>query len=207
MARTVIKLRCPGCGDTFKWSAKGWPKFCPMCGYTTAMPQRDEIQSPYVSAGRPKALLQSAEQTYRELESSSARNAIAAADAAGVPASEMSSLKITDLNTQLRPGDIAAKPVVNDVTRFMDRNRQVVTQMQANAMGYAAQAHSGKDAYAGARAFAALRGAHAEVGPRVVLSGQKVAKGERPSVQPMISAVPTREVADRVMRQGGKNTF
>jgi len=207
MARTVIKLRCPGCGDIFKWREKDWPRFCPMCGFSTAMPERDEIQTPHISFGRAKALSQSADQTYREAERTSERNAAAAAEASGVPVSEMSDMKITNMNTQLRPGDLAVKPVVNDVSRFMDSNRQVVSQMQANAMGYAAAAHTGKDSYAGAKAFGSLREMHQSVGPKIVLSGQKVAAGSQAAAPPMVSAAPTREVIDRTMRQGGKVTF
>lgn len=207
MARAVIKLRCPGCGDVFRWRETHWPKFCPLCGHSTAMPERDEIQSPHVSAGRPKALLQSAEQTYRAAEKTSEQNATLAADIAGVSKSEMADMKITDMKTQLRPGDVAAKPVVNDVTRFMDHNRTQMQQLQANAMGYAAAAHTGKDAYAGARAFGSLREVHQQIGKQIVLANQRIAPGDAPSAPDMASVVPTREVMDRSMRQGGKTSF
>lgn len=183
------KLRCPGCSEVFKWAGKDWPNFCPLCGFSTALPERDEIQAPHTRDGRAKAMLKSADQTYRGYEAATEKNAQQAADIAGVPVSEMSGLRITNMESQLRPGDLAAKHVTNDVSRMVDANKDTFGY-QTNpsaAIGMAANAHSGKHAHAGAGAFGMLREIHQKTGAA--------------------SVVPTKEVLDRTARQGGKVSF
>ena len=125
MAR--FQIRCPGCRKPFPWDpAIDLPERCPLkgCGYVAAKrePEVDEdgvivIAAPFLRSARMKAV----DSTYRELETSSEHRAQMAADAAGVPVSEMSHLKVTNIRDNLKPGEIAAMPVVNDVTKQMDR--------------------------------------------------------------------------------------
>ncbi len=205
----AYKLRCPGCHEVFKWAGKSWPRFCPNCGYTTALPEGGEITAPHISDGRAKALSKSAEQTYRDYSDATARNAQIAADIEGVPVSEMSGLKITNMNTQLRPGDLATPSVTNDVSRTIEASKGVFGYQNnpQNAIGFAAAAHTGKSPHAGANAFAALREIHQKHGAATVLAGQTTVKGGTPSVQPFASEAPTKEILDRNQRQGGKLTF
>lgn len=209
ITKSMAKLRCPSCRNTFPWStAEGWPRFCPLCSYDTSMDDNPEVAMPHVSDGRAKNMLKSAEQTYRGYETATANNAKTAAELAGVPESDMADLKITNMNTQLRPGDLAVTPPSNDVTRFMEQNRQVVEGLNANAQGYAAMAHQGgSDAFAGARALGNLREIHATTGQQRVVAGQTGVKGQGPGVQPMSSEIPALEVHNKVLRSGGKRTF
>jgi hypothetical protein len=152
------------------------------------MDDNPEVATPHVRSGRSKALSVSADQTYRSYEAASESNAQQAADMLGVPVSEMANLKITNMDTQLREGDVAVRPVNNEVSRFMDSHPGVVQNMQSPevAMGYASAAHAGggKDAYAGARAAHMLRELHQKSGGAT-------------------SAVPTLEK----MKAGGGLTF
>jgi hypothetical protein len=171
------------------------PRFCPKCGYDS---QADEIElefhpavtSPRVLSGQVKAKIRSANATYRQYEKATEERASEAAAILNVPASEMSDLKVTNFETQLRQGDYAVKPVDNSVSQFMQQNRTVVQNMQSPqvAMGLAAQAHTGKDAYAGAKAASMLRGIHEQRGGP-------------------ISSVPTKELLDQSVRTGRKATF
>ena len=101
------------------------PERCPLkgCGYVAKRrdPEVDEdgvivIAAPFIGSAKTKAT----DSCYRELETSSAARAEAAAHFAGVPVSEMSHLKVTNLKDNTREGEVAAMPVVNDVTRQMD---------------------------------------------------------------------------------------
>lgn len=116
------KLRCPACRVTFPWDpAKGFPEFCPntLCETRIAHDREDsDVVMPFV---RTSAKTKVIDRTYREMETASEHRAIAAAEMAGVPVSEMSDLKITNLRSTTHEGDVAAVPVNNEVSRFMDQ--------------------------------------------------------------------------------------
>jgi hypothetical protein len=140
-----MKLRCPSCRGSFPWdTGGGWPRYCPLCSYDTSMDDQPEVAAPHVRSGMAKARLQSADQTYRAMEASSAGRAQDAADMLGVPVTEMSDLKITDAQTSLREGDAAVKPVSNPVSQTMDA-RPGVFGFQGAAQGsnFATNAHTG----------------------------------------------------------------
>ena len=186
-----MRLRCPSCRDTFPWDkGKAWPSMCPLCRYDISLDPANETAVPYISFGKGKVQKQSADQTYRQYEAATEERAKEAASILNVPTAEMSDLKVTNMNTQLRQGDYAVKPVDNDVSRFMQTNSQIVQNMNNPqvAMGYAAAAHTGKDAYAGAKAASMLRGIHESRGMPT-------------------SSVPTKELIDQSMRTGKRTTF
>jgi hypothetical protein len=124
MAR--FQIRCPGCRKAFPWDpAIDLPERCPLkgCGYVSKKrePEVDEdgvivIAAPFLRSHVMKAN----DGVYRELERSSEVRAQMAADMAGVPVSEMSHLKVTNIRDNTRPGEVAAMPVVNEVTKQMD---------------------------------------------------------------------------------------
>jgi hypothetical protein len=58
---------------------------------------------------------------YRQLEQQSEVRAQMAADQLGVPVSEMSHLKVTNLRDNVQPGESYAVPVKNEVTKQMER--------------------------------------------------------------------------------------
>lgn len=117
-----FQVRCPSCRKAFPWDpAIDLPSRCPLpgCDYV-AKPKGEviEIAAPFIRS--PKTTR--TDQSYRELETSSAIRAELAAQAAGVPVSEMSHLKVTNIR-DTKEGEIAAMPVVNDVTKQMERMR------------------------------------------------------------------------------------
>ncbi len=95
------------------------PERCPLpgCDYVAKPKDSDVIviSAPFIGSAKTKAT----DACYRELETSSAARAEAAAHMAGVPVSEMSHLKVTNIR-DTKEGEVAAMPVVNDVTRQMD---------------------------------------------------------------------------------------
>jgi hypothetical protein len=108
------------------------------------------------------------DKVYRDIEVGSEVRAQAAADMVGVPVSDMSSLKITDLKSTVREGDIAAPPVNNAVTQFMNANPQVSGYQGAadgRGVGYGQMAHSGapETRYAGARTRTSIQSMHPQM--------------------------------------------
>jgi hypothetical protein len=93
-----------------------YPRFCSHCGADTRPPVDDGvIAMPAFLSAKTKAT----DKVYRDTERGSEIRAHAAAELAGVHVSEMADLKITNMNDR-RDAEIAAMPVVNDVTRMMD---------------------------------------------------------------------------------------
>ena len=111
-------LKCPECRKTFKWEpSKPDPRHCPRCQADLGEPPDDTvINLPAFLSPKTKA----SDAVYRQAETASEHRVQQAAALAGCDPSEMSALKITDMRSTKNPGDIAAVPVVNDVTKQMD---------------------------------------------------------------------------------------
>src|ERR1700731_795905 len=91
-----FSAKCPDCKGKFPWEpTKGYPKACPLCGFDTSI---DEDATAIVLPAFLSAGSKANDKLYRDMEKGSEFRAQAAADMAGVPVSEMSSLKITALN-------------------------------------------------------------------------------------------------------------
>ena len=104
MAR--FSAKCPDCDGKFPWEpTKGYPKACPLCGFDTSLP--DDASAIVLPAFLSTASKNN-DKLYRDMEKGSEFRAHAAAEMAGVPVSEMSGLKITDLNDR-RDAEISAK--------------------------------------------------------------------------------------------------
>lgn len=160
------KIRCSACRGAFLWGDEGYPQFCPLCGHDSKIDEMPEVSAPAI---RQSVRIKSADQVYRAMEESSEVRAQMAADSLNLPASEMSSLKITNLKDNQREGDIAIHTPANPVSEMIEANRGMFG-LQANpaavqaAMGYAAAAHTGSDAYAGQKAQSVIRQMHSEFG-------------------------------------------
>lgn len=167
----MIYLRCPGCRGRFPWQTdSSWPRYCPLCGMDSSMDDKPEVAAPAIlSSPKTKA----AEFTYRAMEEGSEYRAKLAAAQLGVPESEVSDLKITNMNDRQRYGDAPVASPNNEVTRAMAvspmQNSMGITNwgMQSSpqaAMSLAASAHTGPHAYAGAKAQQSIRQLHAANG-------------------------------------------
>jgi hypothetical protein len=135
----VIKLRCPDCGQTFKWpGGQAWPDFCPHCRAPVSKGS-DEIAMPFIRSAKTKAN----DALYRQMEDASEQRAQEAASMLNVPVSDVSDLKITNMRDGMKPGDTAFIPVQNDVSRLMDNPGMVAAQQQA--LAYAANTRVGPE--------------------------------------------------------------
>lgn len=159
----AFSLRCPDCRGKFAWNpCKGMPKNCVLCGaYVGHDRDDDDIVVPFIRHASTTA----SDKVYRDMERGSERRAEMAAEMAGVPVSEMSGLKITDLAPTRHEGDVAAPVVHNVITKNMDaiRARNPNAQVGYSAgLEYSTDVSGGPFPNAGARTQTALRGAHAE---------------------------------------------
>ena len=114
----AFALRCPTCRKAFKWQPSDPdPTECPLCGAAQAeLPPDNVISMPaFLKAGT-----RANDALYREFERSSEDRQEKAAELAGVDKSDMADLKITNMNSTLHEGAIAAAPVQNSVTQHMD---------------------------------------------------------------------------------------
>ena len=148
MVATEVKRRvqCPECGD--KFYAKSIWGMCPYCGYECEEPGNAVISLPAIRAATTKAT----DKVYRDMETASIYRAEQAAAMAGVPVSEMSHLKITNLRDNVQVGETYAMPVRNAVTERMDQMKAAGMQagfMDGNA--FAANVNTGFAPRSGAK--------------------------------------------------------
>ncbi len=150
----AIVLKCPACREKFKYDvSEGWPDFCPIC--KTDINNRradDDVVMPNILSYKTK----NNDKVARDIMDGSETRAGYAAAMAGVPVSEMSGLKITDINDR-NDTQFSAPEVRNEVTQRMDAMQAAGLPTGfgghvADAMGKAANAHTGPEPYAGLRA-------------------------------------------------------
>jgi hypothetical protein len=98
-----FSLKCSECKGKFRWDG-AWPNCCPLCGVDMSLPDDNVISMPALRS----AVTSANDKLYRDMEKGSEHRMHLAAEAAGVPASEMSHLKITNMRDNTRPGEIAA---------------------------------------------------------------------------------------------------
>src|SRR5258707_8478713 len=109
-------LKCPVCEKKFKYDvSEGWPDFCPLCAHAMGNDRPDdEIVMPAFLSQKSK----NNDAVARQIMDGSEQRAEMAAAMAGVPVSEMSGLKVTNLNDR-RDAEVAAMPVNNPVSQHM----------------------------------------------------------------------------------------
>jgi len=116
--RVKVRLQCPECAHKF-YAKTAFPECCPNCAYEYQEPDDTVIPMPSLRSATTKAT----DKVYRDMETSSIHRAEEAARMAGVPVSEMSHLKITNLRDNVQIGETYAMPVKNSVTDAMDAMR------------------------------------------------------------------------------------
>ncbi len=158
-----MKLVCPDCRKKFPWERDtAFPRFCPLCSSDIGTDcADDEIVMPFIRSSVRTAQAQSADDVYRQMERGSEQRTEMAASHLGVPTSEMSDLKLTDLKDASRPGEIAAVPVNNAVSQVMAQG--VGGFRGADGLGYSASVQTGAFANAGAKMRTVLHAHHTDL--------------------------------------------
>lgn len=168
----VRTLSCPSCSGEFDHffmkSDDPYPRFCSLCGFDTQAPvgkgRRRKKLAAMPSAPRIEGsgARKNVDGYYRAVEEGGEHRANVA-ESMGLSSEDARTLKVTDMRDNMREGDIAEKPVVNDVTMAMDRINQIrpgSVGFQANGAQYSGEVQGGPFPNAGARTMQGLRRAH-----------------------------------------------
>lgn len=171
----AYSLKCPVCRKKFPWNpTEGMPDDCALCGAVIGGGDDNVISMPAIRTAVSKAT----DKVYRDIEAASEVRAAQAAEVAGVPVSEMSGLKITDLRPTTHHGDVAA-PLLTGSAAALEQHMTAMNANGAhvgfgsNGLGYSGAVASGPHRNAGAFTQKALR----EVHPN--LAGANIGTGER----------------------------
>lgn len=159
------KLQCEHCDAKFEWPHANPPDECPICGAYVGDEGKDPIAIPFISSAKNR----SADSVYKAMERSTEHHANVAAEMAGVPASEMSAMKLTNMQDNLREGDISVREVVNPVSQQMDamKARGLPVGFGSNGAALSPDVQSGPFPNAGAKMIDVVRGRHqANIDPR-----------------------------------------
>ena len=147
----AVILKCPKCRGKFKYAAGEFPDNCLLCGEDiNNRRDDDDIVCPAFLSQKSK----NNDKVARDIMDGSEQRAEMAAVMAGTSVSDMSGLKITDLNDR-NDTQFATKDVVNPVTQHMAamqaQGMPVGFGSNADAQARAAAAHTGDAPYAGLR--------------------------------------------------------
>lgn len=164
-------IRCPLCRDKFSHDAtKPFPDECPSCHEFIGSGRDDTvITMPALRSAATKAN----DDVYRQMERSSEHRAEQAAQMAGVPVSEMSDLKITNLRDNKGYGDVMAPPPPN-LGSFGGGAPVPMPMQLSDPMRASALSSQGPHPNAGARTQTLVRQMHANTGQFV---------GDRPALE------------------------
>lgn len=171
----AFKLKCTACGEKFPWVKDKEIHCCPQCGirFDSDRPD-DDVAMPFFRSQKTK----NNDKLYRDIEAGSERRAEMAAEMAGVPVSEMSGLKVTNLNDR-KDAEIMAMPVQNDVTKFMEQNK-VGGFQGANGAEYSAAVQTGPFANSGAKMRTALQQHHSNISGGTAVVDRPAAETTQP---------------------------
>ena len=174
----AYSLRCPVCRVKMPWDpTAGFPEFCPNISCESRIAHDrddDDVVMPFYRSAATKAT----DGIFERMVAGSEKRAEIAAQMAGVPVSEMSDLKITDLRPTTHAGDVAAVPVNNPVSQFMDANPQAAGFRGNNGLAYSGAVAQGFQPNRGAQMRSVIQSEH----------GSKYAPGavsERPANETM----------------------
>ena len=172
------KVRCPGCAEVVVLPDLN--AACPKCGFREEPDDNVvEIAMPFLKTSGKTA---ATDKLYRDMERGSEIRAQAAADQLGVPVSEMSGLKMTDLPTGRKPGENSAPPlsVSPEFSQFTASNPNTMGFRGADGVGYSGAVQSGPAPNAGARMRTALQGHHAQISGGTAVSDRPALETTQP---------------------------
>lgn len=176
----AVLLKCPTCEQKFRWEfaqESKWPKACPCCGADQGADDDDSvICMPSLRSARTKAT----DEVYRQAERGSEIRAQAAAEQLGVPVSEMSGLKITDMKTGVKPGETYAVDNTAANRANLSAGGSAPRFAGADGTGYSGQVQSGPLPNAGAKMRTALQQHHGQISRGSAVSDMPALETQQP---------------------------
>lgn len=161
----AVVIRCPFCKTKFRWLAQteAYPKDCPQCGeYVGHDRADDDVAVPNILSFSSRCT----DGVYKMAERMSEERVHQGAELAGCSASDMADLKVTNWRDNMKQGDIAAMPVVNDITRHMDRMKSMNPNAQVGYGPDGSNNSQGMEFAAGAAAGRIADGVAGSLMPR-----------------------------------------
>jgi hypothetical protein len=155
-------LKCPECRGKFPWDpTKPHPKTCPLCDHYIGIDRADDdVVMPAFLSGKTKRV----DMVYDSMVRGSEMRAEKVANDYGGSKAE-SGMVMTNMRDGMREGDIAAPPVNNAITQFMDQTK--VGGFQGDGLGYSSQVATGFAPNQGARMRTVLQNTHGAHGGAV----------------------------------------
>lgn len=176
----AVILKCPTCEEKFRWEfvqEDKWPKACPLCGADQGANDDDAvICMPSLRGARTKAI----DDTYRQAEQGSELRAQLAAEQVGVPVSEMSGLKITDMKTGVKPGETYAVDNTVQNRKNLEAGGTAPRFVGGDGSGYSGQVQSGPHPNAGAKMRTALQQHHGQISHGSAVSDRPALETQAP---------------------------
>ena len=127
-------IKCNACSHRIPWKpTEARPAECPKCWASFGEERADDdVVMPFIRSANTSRN----DKLYRDMEKGSETRMQVAAAQLGVPESEMSAMKMTDMNDNQREGDIAAKlvPDAND-GKYFQPGSNGAEYMAGNAQG------------------------------------------------------------------------
>jgi hypothetical protein len=156
-------LKCPDCRGKFPWQpSKPHPKECPLCGAYIGIDRADDdVVMPAFLSAKTKRV----DQVYTSMVRGSELRAEKMADDYGESKAD-TGMVMTNMRDNMRAGDIAAPPVNNTITQFMEQAK-VGGFQGSDGIGYSSQVATGFAPNQGARMRTILQNTHAEHGGAV----------------------------------------
>ena len=115
----------------------------------------DDIVMPFITSSQLAERAKRSDDVYKQLETGSEVRAHMAAEHLGVPMADVADIKITNLRDARNPGEVAAPPVSNEITKVMDKG--IGGFQGANGSQFAEGTKVGHYPNAGARAVTGLQ--------------------------------------------------
>ena len=99
-----LRLQCSICAEKFVWHGDEFPDECPVCGKYIGNDGKPEVAAPFIGLKAAK----NGDGIYRAMQRGAEHRIDVASNMLGVPRSELSDMKITNMGDNARPGEDSA---------------------------------------------------------------------------------------------------
>lgn len=159
-------LQCTICGEKFSHRGQELPDECPVCHGYIGVDGKPEVAAPRISLSANR----SPDKMYRDMEKGAEHRINLAAEHTGLPASEFSDMKHTNMLDNRKEGETSFIPhqMPQGMTASFDHGHQ--PEQIAN---YKANIASGPHARQGASQISTINNLHARHGGAIIRGGQQ----------------------------------
>ncbi len=110
------RLQCTICAERFIWTEPDFPDECPVCHQYIGISGKPEVAAPFIGFKASK----SADNVYRAMERGAEHRMNVASEKLGIPVSELSDMKISNMRDNARVGEDSAPPLSSGAQEIMN---------------------------------------------------------------------------------------